>query len=322
MSRMITSKTSLCWCGILTLIICASYIIFKNLQTHNRTNLLLKKWHLTFDNKVAVDDGEGFKPKFAYITQTEKCIPPQWLREDHIGNITTCNCHVYVVSYRQPCDTNSSPHVFYLHNTTVGWSGGRNIGYYEAKKHGYLYYILFDDDVIIEYNKYTSPAIINSKIPPLRVFEEYLLNDRPAAAGLDYNVITNAATVLKKWHEECKKFRVPRTLTLYHFDMIFNAFHKDTTEYLLPYYEKYDRITSWFSQQYICFKFQLIFYGRFEYFPIISARNQAHRYNTVGHYRFLQNPVMWKDMVETIREQTWFQYQNHSRFDAMISYFF
>ena len=69
-------------------------------------------------------DNEQFSPMFAFITQTEQCLPNHWLDDDHVGNSTLCNCHVYVVSYRAPCKQLSG-HIFHKLDKKVGWSGGR-----------------------------------------------------------------------------------------------------------------------------------------------------------------------------------------------------
>ena len=63
-------------------------------------------------------------PKFAYITQTEKCLPKHWKEDRHLGNETACDCHVFVLSYREPCLEATASYISYLHDTSVGWSGG------------------------------------------------------------------------------------------------------------------------------------------------------------------------------------------------------
>lgn len=255
---------------------------------------------------------------FAYIVQTEKCLPSRWLTNDHLGNSTLCNCHVYVLSYREPCEQNSS-HVFYLHNKTVGWSGGRNLGYFAARKCNYLYYIFFDDDVVIHYNQYTPKSLTDKKIPPLRIFTSYLLEDLPAAASIDYQLCPYKL-VLDKWHNRCNRTDTPKTYPVYHIDAIINAFHRDTALHLLPYYEKHDNATFWLSQVYLMFKFQMIFYGRFELFPILSAYNPAHRYDWSHAHAHIRDPLIRKDQVEKIKEQTPAEYKNHPRFDSMMGY--
>ena len=274
-----------------------------------------------FSQAGAVNQNE-YRPSFAYITQTEKCLPAHWMANDYLANSSLCNCHVYVISFKEPCDQTNASHIFYLHDKSVGWSGGRNLGYFAARKRGYLYYILFDDDVSLTYNEYTPKEFINNKIAPLQIFTQFLLTDLPAAAAIDFNSLTPANDVRNKWHRECKRTEVPKTIPVYHVDALFNAFHKDVAVYLLPYYEKHDQTSFWLSQVYLMFKFQVVFYGRFEYFPFISCHNPAHRYNITGHFHHLQNLHIRKDMVDTMREQTPAEYKNHPRFLSIMNYDF
>ena len=201
---------------------------------------------------------------------------------------------------------------------SVGWSGGRNKMYFAARRrsHNYLYYIFMDDDVELQYNSYTPKELIDRKFPPLQIFTEFLLDDRPAAAGTDHDY-TTADDTLNAWHRRCKRFITPKVIPMYEFDACFNAFHRDTVNYLLPYFDKYDTKSFWLSQIHLCFTFQLVFYGQYAYFPYIRARNPAHRYTKKGH---LKDMAIRRDIVENVRERTSLEYRNHSRFQGMIDF--
>ena len=181
---------------------------------------------------------------------------------------------------------------------------------------GYLYYIFFDDDVTLSYNKFTPRKIVDNKIPPLIIFTKYLLDHRPAAAGTDFD-LTATDGVLKIWHKKCKRFEVPRSIPLYHFDAIINAFHKDTVNYLLPYYDKFDHVSFWLSQLHLCWLFQMVFYARFEYIPYVSAHNPKHRYTEIG---YLSDMLIKEKMVDDIKERIPREYRTHSRLNSMIRY--
>ena len=260
-------------------------------------------------------------PIFAYLTQTEKCLPTHWMANDHLGNSSGCNCHVYVLSYKEPCFQNSS-HMFYFHDKSLFWTGGRNLLFFAARKRSYLYYILFDDDIKLIYNHFTPKPFIDKKISPLKIFTDYLLDDLPAAAATAYNVDAPILAVRNKWRNKCKRTDNPKTYSMYHIDAAFNAFHRDTAALLLPYYDKHDKKCVWLSQIFLLFKFQLMFYGRFEYFSFLTTFNTAHRYSYEGLVAHLEDPVIREDVVDAIRQQTPPEYKNHPRFLSMKYYDF
>ena len=322
-----TDKKLSCWYGILALT-CLPQKTRKILFALGAILILVllaffmrlyKQYYEIIENDRALQPPLASRPPlptFAYIGLTEKCLPMHWMKSDHLGDPALCNCDVYVLSYRQPCDRNSS-HIFYLTNTSVGWTAGRNLGYFAARKRGYLYYIFFDDDITLTYNEYTPKALTTNKIPPLRIFANYLLEDLPAAAGVDYDMITPVNKVLRKWH--CHNIDVQRMIPHHHSDALFIAYHEDAAIHLFPVCERTDRFSFWVSQHTMMFQFQMIFYGRLEFFPIISAHNNAHRYNEDNHQRFLASPIIRKEIVEKIREKTPAKYKNHPRFSSMLN---
>ena len=48
----------------------------------------------------------------------------------------------------------------------------------------YHYYIFIDDDVMLHFNSFASPLM--KKLPPFRVFEQWLLDYEPVVGVLNY----------------------------------------------------------------------------------------------------------------------------------------
>lgn len=153
--------------------------------------------------KPTIDSGKLFtrnsppNPKFAITMNTESCLRDH--QRKYFGYFaTSCDCQVFMVSYKTPCN-DSSPldHVHYFHDK-VSFSSERNIGFYEPQKtkHNFLHYIFLDDDVQLVFNKYT-PKEMKNKGSPLNVFTRLLLEYEPAGAAVNFHDLY--ARTIKKW---------------------------------------------------------------------------------------------------------------------------
>ena len=72
------------------------------------------------------------------------------------------------------------------------------------------------------------------------------------------------------------------TQIVYHIDAMFNAFHRDTLPFVLPYCARYDA-RSWWSSQAILIYRSLCLYGHIIQFNAVSIIRQKHReYSRIG----------------------------------------
>jgi hypothetical protein len=125
----------------------------------------------------------------------------------------------------------------------LSWSEGRNRLLWQALElaratgNDYRYYIFFDDDCILREDRQLARQL---DIPltgnPFRTFERFLLKWEPA---LGY------ARNDRQHYEEGKAVNLGHT-----FDGSFNAFHRETLSFLLPYYTGFDN-ESWLYSQHI-----------------------------------------------------------------------
>ena len=136
----------------------------------------------------------------------------------------TCNCDVIVLSFRTKCQVQKSPHITYLFDPNTGWGTGRNELYFAAitRSPKYHYYIFMDDDVMLNFNSFAPPQM--KKLPPFRVFEQWLLDYEPVVGVLDYGVHYGASWTKDrrrmgnrtKWAVFCCNNEIPK-IPLLHF---------------------------------------------------------------------------------------------------------
>jgi hypothetical protein len=159
-----------------------------------------------------------------------------------LNEITDPSCDLIVLNRQEPelqknvsCDTASVK--------DVSWSEGRNLLLWQALElarvsgNDYLYYIFLDDDCVLQEDRKLARHL---DIPltgnPFRTFERFLLEWEPAV-GYARND--------RHYYEE------GRAVNLGHaFDGSFNAFHRETLSFLLPYYTGFDS-ESWLYAQHI-----------------------------------------------------------------------
>jgi hypothetical protein len=195
--------------------------------------------------------------RFLYLLQTESCFPDHLKSDKAIGNTTSCQCDVLVLSFKQACDETSPAHVKYISiNVPTTWNTGRNLLFEGAMKGSekYLYYIFMDDDIDLQ-------AKANSNLTnPWRAFENFLRRVEPAVGAVDMNRNQWVPRTYKARRAHgCGLPAMPEYMTVVYYDGAFNAFHYIAVEHILPYPSKYDNTSWWFSQQYIIIKSKVLF---------------------------------------------------------------
>ena len=224
---------------------------------------------------------------FIYLTQTEQCLPAKLSSSRGIGDNKTCNCDVIVLSYKKECQEEKSSHISYIFVTESTWTSGRNILYFVARERmrGYHYYIFLDDDVDLTFNSF-APQEMKMKTP-LRVFEQWLLENEPAVGVVDFsNLRQNAKLTLERRRILCGINETSMVVPVMWFDAIFNAFHHEAIEHILPYPTQYDKESWWASQLHVICSVELKFRGQGLLFVPITVYNPQHRNYPRGARRF------------------------------------
>ncbi|XP_064389269.1 uncharacterized protein LOC135337284 [Halichondria panicea] len=230
--------------------------------------------------------------RFIYLTQTENCIPADLKSPEVIGDSEACQCDVIILSYKKKCDDTSLPHVQYLFNSSKSttWTVGRNLLYEAAKerKETYIHYIFMDDDVKLH-------LISSDKQNPWRMYEESLKTFQPAVVIIQYHN--------KKYSKEIFPERVncepTRYVQIYFMDAIFNAFHYQAIDYILPYTTTLDSVSWFYSQVYTNIKCNILFNKEVVIDPRFVVENKLHRNYTQGAF----TPEHWINIISEIRSE-------------------
>ena len=114
---------------------------------------------LTLIRQICCCQMANFCQSLLLLHKPRKCLPMHLRSAEYFRNQTSCDCDVFVLSYKRSCKENRSslPHVSYSFNDTALWTEGRNIVFLEARRHEarrkrkYMYYILMDDDAQLHY---------------------------------------------------------------------------------------------------------------------------------------------------------------------------
>ena len=262
---------------------------------------------------VTEEPTNNSSPKpFVYLTQTEQCLPSNFASSSEIGDPETCNCDVIVLSFRTKCQVQKSPHITYLFYPNIGWGTGRNVLYFAAimRSPKYHYYIFMDDDVVLNFNSFAPPQM--KRLPPFRVFEQWLLDYEPVVGVLDYKGHHGAIWTNETRKKICKKADSSLMIPIVWYDAILNAFHYKSMEHLFPYRTQHERITWWSSQIYMFSAVELIFRGQALMFAPVTAGNPKHR----PYPRSLEDEnTRWRDYIDTIRQEAPLIYRNQTLFE-------
>ena len=250
-------------------------------------------------------------PLFSYLVQTEQCLSETLMQNDYLSNSRECQCDVIVYSYKEECLKNQHKHITYVYepNVTSTWNKGRNVLYKIARDRNvsYLYYIFLDGDIYLEYNKKFTPESMMS-ISPMRSFEQFLIYRNPGIGVTDYTPHHGREFIIEKVQQNCNQNEANtkksnRTsidslyLTSVHFDAIFNAFHRDIIDHILPYTLDYDNSSWHMSQRNLVSAVELKFRGQAILFTPVIAIN-------TGHHEYPRDvsliPQNWVKLVEEI----------------------
>lgn len=257
---------------------------------------------------------QSISKPFIYLIQTEHCLPSQLNSSKEIGYENTCKCDVVVLSYRTPCLEPKPSHVSYVFVGEGSWNLGRNILYFIARERtpGYNYYIFLDDDIELRFNSFTPQEM--KKLTPFRAFEEWLLDYQPAVGIADELGSQGAVSILKKRSLNCGINEASMVIPTAYFDALFNAFHRNAIEHILPYPTKYDKESWWASQLHVICSVELKFRGQALMFVPVTVNNPQHR----GYPRTAQNfNAQARAFVEEIQSKAPAVYQNRTLFNKL-----
>ncbi len=239
--------------------------------------------------------------RFLYLTQTENCIPTYLRSPTVIGDSETCQCDVIILSYKNECKDTSLPHVQYIFNSSKSttWTVGRNLLYEAAKerKEKYIHYIFMDDDVKLK--KFDAKNTRN----PWRMFEESLKTFQPAVVNVHFD---NTKKFSKETFPERLNCELTGYIQIYRMDAIFNAFHYQAIDHILPYTPKYDSVSWWYSQLYTIIRCNILFNKEVVVDPRLGVENLKHR-------KYPQDPLTqdtYNNVVSDIRSETPEKYLN------------
>ena len=210
--------------------------------------------------------------KFAYLTQTESCLYKYLQAPQQLGDSTKCQCDVLVLSYKKACEDSSLPHIQYIFDQNTSWTTGRNLLYRTIMKREqkYLYYTFFDDDITLNFRE--KPK---EDLSPWREYEKALLQMRPhIGVSWEENIQNRFG---KYYRGECNYTKKTDFLPYIWYDALFNTFHHEIINYLLPYCDEWDKVSIWYSQLYLIVKTDIMFPGQVLHHVNILARNPLHR---------------------------------------------
>ena len=161
-------------------------------------------------------------------------------------------------------------------------------------------------------------------ISPWRSFENFLIEHEPAVGVPNYYLHHNSERTNQSYQETClphvkvnEKLAPNRTyigtdmplyLTVVHFDAMFNAYHRDAVEALLPFTTLFD--SDWtYSQMYQVVKVELTYRGHAVMFTPVKADNPQHRKYPRNGLPFVR---AFRKMITEISQDIPFQFSNDS----------
>ncbi len=157
------------------------------------------------------------------------------------------SCDVLLLTWQHPAD---SANAVFLPGSS--WNEGRNRLLWEARRRAartgndYRYYIFLDDDCRVREDAELARRLgLPLTGNPFRTFERFLLEWEPAVGYTRYD-----------WQHVEKD----QAVNLGHnIDALFNAFHRETLDLLLPYYTGFDS-ESWLYAQHLVNHLASLFY--------------------------------------------------------------
>ena len=224
-------------------------------------------------SELSLEPSKELRTKFFYLVETESCLPRHLNTTETIGNDSTCQCDILVLSFKSACNISGPPHIKYIFNSSLTWAAGRNLLYEVARRsEKYLYYIFMDDDIFLQLK------LPGRKENPWRLFENFLRRIQPAVAVVDGSGSQYLPRILNaRNHLGCKLANKTEYVPTPRFDAAFNAFHYKAVDYILPYSQKFDSISWWYPVVYAEIKTEIIFQGHSVIHTGLLAVNTKHR---------------------------------------------
>ena len=249
----------------------------------------------TLEQRHRLDD---HPTRLLYLTQTEQCLPHQLKLA--IGNSSICQCDVAVLSYKKKCDEDA--HVKYIYDSHTTWTMGRNLLFYTFihnmtnRKDKYLYYIMIDDDVDVWWMDKSRSTFGNKN--PWRSYEAFLRKVKPPIAALDlYNY--GMQERIEKIHKKLACPIHPEYNPAVYHDGAMVAYHYQAIEHVLPYWDKLDKVSWWYSGLYSIIWNDICFHGQLVVHRHLSANNPKHR----PYPRKPPNAKVISSMVDDIEQR-------------------
>lgn len=191
----------------------------------------------------------------------------QQVSGDSLPEIADPSCDLIVLDRQEP-DPQKSASCGTALAGDLSWSEGRNRLLWQALQlarttgNDYLYYIFLDDECVLQEDRKLArqldiPLIGN----PFRTYERFLLEWEPAV-GYARND--------NHYYEE------GRAVNLGHaFDGSFNAYHRETLSFLLPYYTGFDSESWLYAQHIINHMVSLFFHPHRIQYNVVTATSSV-----------------------------------------------
>jgi hypothetical protein len=213
------------------------------------------------------EESEPTLKNFLYLIQGPSELP------SHLESILKTNySEVVMLSFKEQ----TSKTTLFFPNST--WTQGRNMLFHYAKRLEqrtnclFKYWIFLDEDVRLD-------AV------QLRRFEQFLLDYEPAVGvpKIPWNprISSPSTGIAGDW----------KVLPVYHFDGIFNAFHREAVEWLLPYNASFDDSSWWTSQLILIHKAGMWYQSHILEFTDLVASNPFSR-------KYPRSKTNWKEIQD------------------------
>ena len=206
-----------------------------------------------------MDDSSKRKTKnFLYLVQGPLGLP------QHLQVLNTSDSEIVVLSYLH---NDISTNIYYPNST---WTQGRNALFKYGKQlertgaYHFKYWVFMDDDVQLSADS-------------LRSFERIVLEYEPAVA-------------VPKYAGNRRVMSAP-ILPVYHFDALFNAFHRESLEWLMPYNGTFDTSSWWTSQLILIHKAGMWYQGHILEIEAMEVGNEKSR-------TYPRSKKFWKEIQQ------------------------
>jgi hypothetical protein len=181
------------------------------------------------------------------------------------------------------------------------WAEGRNRLYQEIFKSNYLYYIFLDEDIELKFTELYKNTYDN----PWRVYERYLLKFQPAIG-----------VPRLYWNKGSPK----KIQTIYWYDGISIAVHKEALKTVFPIYDGDDTKSWWNPGIYFFHIASLLYKDHTLQFNTIEAINKSHRiYPRNSEWKKIDDK--FKNCIINEKLKKTFQYHKHlsASFNGIVS---